>query len=76
MRGAAIVSRPDRADDQEQRRFLVHLAVYFAATIVLVVANLWLRPDKLVVVWPLLAWGAVLALHAAHVMGLLPVRRR
>jgi 2TM domain len=56
--------------------FLFHLALYFIATIVLVIVNLRLMPDDLVVVWPLLAWGVVLALHAAYVMGLLPGRRR
>ncbi len=43
---------------------------------VLFVANLMLAPDYLYVIWPLLAWGVVLALHAARVMDLLPPRRR
>jgi len=56
--------------------FRIHLLVYFVATMVLFVANLMLAPGYLYVIWPLLAWGVVLALHAARVMDLLPPHRR
>ena len=53
------------------RAFRLHLAVYFAATIVLLALNFVLAPDNPVAIWVLLPWGAVVALHAARVMGLL-----
>jgi hypothetical protein len=56
-------------------RFLVHLGVYFAATVLLVFVNLWVMPRDLVVLWPLLTWGVILALHAARIMGLWPQGR-
>jgi 2TM domain len=55
--------------------FLIHLAIYFVATVVLIAGNMWLDPSYLWVVWPLLFWGAAVALHAAGMMGLLPGSR-
>ena len=52
--------------------FLIHLGIYFAATVLLVLVNLWVMPRDLVVLWPLLIWGVILALHAARIMGLWP----
>ena len=57
-------------------RFLTHLGLYFAATVGLVFVNLWVMPRDLVVLWPLLIWGVILALHAARLMGLWPQARR
>ena len=56
--------------------FRVHIAIYLLATIVLIGGNFILAPHYLYVVWPLLFWGAAVALHAAGVMGLLPGGRR
>ena len=56
-------------------RFLVHLGVYFVATVGGVFVNLWVMPRDLVVLWPLLIWGAIVALHAARIMGLWPQGR-
>jgi hypothetical protein len=55
-------------------RFLLHLGIYFAVTVLAVFVNLWVLPGNLVVLWPLLLWGAIVALHAAQIMGLLPSR--
>jgi hypothetical protein len=57
------------------RAFVVHLAIYFVATIALIFANVALAPGNLWVIWPLLLWGVVVAFHAARVMGLVPGRR-
>jgi len=56
------------ARQAQLRRFLIHLAVYFIATIVLLGANLSLAPDRPLVIWPLLAWGVLVAAHAARVV--------
>ena len=50
------------------RRFLIHLGIYFVATLVLLGANLRFAPDNPVTIWPLLAWGVVVALHGASVV--------
>jgi len=60
---------PEASARQAQlRRFLIHLAIYFVATLVLLGANLRLAPDHPVVIWPLLAWGVLVALHGARVV--------
>ena len=60
---------PDLSARQAQlRRFLIHLAIYFVATIVLLGANLSLDPNRPLVIWPLLAWGVLVALHGARVV--------
>ena len=58
------------------RAFRMHIAIYLVATIVLIGGNFILAPHYLDVVWPLLFWGAAVALHAAFVMGLLPGGRK
>jgi 2TM domain-containing protein len=57
------------------RAFKLHLLAYFGAVVVLFAINLKIAPGNLVVIWPLLAWGALLAWHAARVIGLFPRRR-
>jgi hypothetical protein len=52
------------------RAFGFHLIGYFAAMVLLVPLNLGLMPGDPWFLLPLLGWGSVLALHAAHVMGL------
>ena len=58
------------------RAFRLHIAIYLVATIVLIGANFILAPQYLYVVWPLLFWGAGVAVHAAIVMGLMPGGRK
>ncbi len=60
--------------EQRRRRvriFRIHLAVYLAATVVLLLLNLSLAPTNPLTIWPLFLWGVVVALHAARVIGLL-----
>lgn len=57
------------------RGFLNHLIAYFATMVVLVPVNVATTPDNPWFVYPLVAWGAPLALHAAYVMGLFDRRR-
>ncbi len=52
------------------RAFGFHLIGYFAVLVVLVPLNIAFMPDDPWFLLPLLGWGSVLALHAAHVMGL------
>ncbi len=52
------------------RAFGFHLIGYVAVLVVLVALNIALMPDDPWFLLPLLGWGSVLALHAAHVMGL------
>ncbi|GGF29462.1 hypothetical protein GCM10011611_39380 [Aliidongia dinghuensis] len=65
----------DEEGRRRLKRFLIHLGIYFAATVLLVFVNLWVMPRDLAVIWPLLFWGVILALHAARLMGLWPERR-
>jgi 2TM domain len=61
-------------DEKRRRRiaaFRRHLAIYLAATVVLLLLNLTLAPMNPLTIFPLFAWGIVVALHAARVMGLL-----
>ncbi len=61
------------ADDAAKRRrlrgFLNHLIAYFAVMVVLVPINAVLDPGYPWFLFPLVAWGAPLAVHAAYVMG-------
>ncbi len=64
-----------RRDERERARrrlsgFLAHLAGYFVALAALVAVNLLTSPQTPWFVWPMVGWGAVLALHAAHAMAL------
>ena len=52
------------------RGFLNHLIIYFSAMILLVPINFLLTPGRVWFVFPLVAWGAPLAIHAAFAMGL------
>ncbi|HJS30686.1 MAG TPA: 2TM domain-containing protein [Alphaproteobacteria bacterium] len=49
--------------------FRNHLLGYFAAMIVLVVVNYVSTPETPWFVWPMVGWGAPLAVHAAYAMG-------
>ncbi len=65
-------------DEQIGRRrlrgFLNHLIGYFTIMAVLVPVNFLLTPERIWFVFPMVAWGAVLAVHVAYVMGLLGKR--
>lgn len=51
------------------RGFLNHLIAYFVVMVVLVPVNALLAPGTPWFLFPLVAWGAPLAVHAAYVMG-------
>jgi hypothetical protein len=55
---------------QRLKAFGVHLALYFAVMVILVPVNFYLTPDNPWFVLPMVGWGSVLAVHAAHAMGL------
>jgi len=57
------------------RGFGVHLVAYFAAMVVLVGASVFFSPENPWVLAPVVAWGAVLAVHAAYAMGFFDVFR-
>jgi len=52
------------------RGFVQHLTGYFAIMVALVAINLLTTPDLPWFVWPLVAWMAPLAVHAAYAMHL------
>lgn len=52
------------------RGFAIHLLAYFVVMAALVVANVMMNPDSAWSLYPVVAWGSALALHAAYVMGL------
>ena len=69
----------DNVTTQRARRrfqgFIIHLMIYFAAMAVLLPINFIFAPDNLWSLFPLVGWGAPLALHAAWAMGLLDALR-
>ena len=50
--------------------FALHLLVYFITIAGCAALNYLKTPDQLWFIYPMVAWGAPLALHAAWVMGL------
>jgi hypothetical protein len=70
----------DREKEMVARRRLLgfgrHLAGYFATMVALAIVNMTLQPDYPWIVWPMVGYGGVLAIHAAHVMGLFDVFAR
>lgn len=72
----------DRAADREaaarRRRgaLLNHFIAYFAAMIVLIPVNFLTTPGYAWFVFPLVLWGAPLAVHTAYAMGLFDGWRR
>jgi hypothetical protein len=52
------------------RDFIKHLIAYFAIMVVLVAINLLITPERPWFIWPLVAWMAPLAIHAAYAMHL------
>lgn len=58
------------------RGFKYHLIAYFVVMAVLVPINLLATPDTPWFVWPMVGWGAVLAIHTAWTMGLFDILSR
>lgn len=52
------------------RGFVVHLAAYFVAMGGLFTVNVMRSPENLWSVFAVVAWGAVISVHAAYAMGL------
>jgi hypothetical protein len=50
--------------------FFVHVAVYAAVMLLLLVINLLTSPQSLWFVWPLIGWGLAVALHGLRVFAL------
>lgn len=50
--------------DPDVRGFAVHLFLYLAVNILLIGINLTITPESQWFIWPLLGWGAGLAVHA------------
>ena len=73
-RGKSLDGPSDGPDPLAQRRrlrgFGNHLLAYFAVMVVLVPLNVFTAPDTPWFLFPLVGWGAPLALHAAWAMGL------
>ncbi len=55
------------------RGFGIHLVTYFAVMVILIAVSIFFSPENPWLLVPLVAWGAVLAVHAAYAMGLLDV---
>jgi len=71
---AESASGPAGDDDRGARRrlrgFAIHMAVFFVVIIALAVANFLYWPGDWWFVFPMVLWGAPLAVHAAYAMGL------
>lgn len=50
--------------------FFVHVAVYAAVMLLLLIINLLTSPSALWFVWPLIGWGLAVALHGLRVFAL------
>lgn len=57
-------------DHRRLKTFALHLMIYFIVVVACAVLNYTDTPDQLWFIYPMVAWGAPLALHAAWVMGL------
>ncbi len=69
---------PDGAPSEAETRlkgFVKHLVVYFVVMAVLVAVNV-LTSTAPWFLLPLIGWGAVLAIHAAHAIGLFSTFKR
>lgn len=67
---------PKSPSQRRLRGFKLHLFVYFLAMAVLVPVNLLTTPEQPWFVWPMVGWGAVLAIHTAWTMGLFDILSR
>jgi len=57
------------------RAFLLHLALFSVVMVMVLVINVLFSPGGSWGVMAIVGWGGVLALHAAHVMGLFDIFR-
>ena len=57
------------------RGFALHLAGYATVITLLLVLTVLFSPGETWILFPMVGWGAVLALHVAYVMGLFDVFR-
>lgn len=68
------MSEPDeekaRRDRRRRSSLLNHFIAFFGVAVVLVPLNFVLTPDNVWFFYPLVAWGAPLAVHTAYAMGL------
>ena len=64
-----------RSARRRRRGFGAHLAAYFAVMVILIAVSVFFSPENPWILAPVVAWGAVLAVHAAYAMGLLDVFR-
>ena len=55
------------------RTLKFHFLLYFALMIVLVPVNLFVTPDTPWLLWPMIGWGSLLAIHTAWAMGLFDI---
>ena len=58
----------------ERRRlrwFALHMGIYFTVIATCAVLNFTMTPGDLWFIFPMVAWGAPLAIHAAWAMGLM-----
>jgi hypothetical protein len=60
-------------DRNRMKGFALHLMIYFIVVFGCALLNHVKTPGDLWFIYPMVAWGAPLALHAAWVMGLLDV---
>jgi len=67
---AADAATDVRRAKRRLKGFGTHLAVFFAAMVVLVPINFFVTPHNPWFVLPMVGWGSLLALHAAYAMGL------
>lgn len=65
---AIFLQRSERREkiftDKRKRSFLVHLFVYVAVNVLLIVVNLLYTPGYYWFLFPLIGWGLLLAAHA------------
>lgn len=52
---------------EEKYGFYIHLSVYMAVSLLLIVINLFTSPDYLWFKWPLIGWGIGVFFHAVGV---------
>ena len=72
----SLTARNPESDLRQQARdrvaaklsFFVHLAVYIAVNVLLVVVNLVATPEHLWFYWPMLGWGIGVVFHGAVVL--------
>ena len=70
------MSDPQSPSQRRLRGFKLHLFAYFLAMAILVPVNLLTTPEQPWFVWPMVGWGAVLAIHTAWTMGLFDILSR